>query len=85
MRASCALFAAFLAAAICTAQAPPAKQPPLRAEIVFFNGIIYTGVGLAEGKPQTVEAMAVGGGKILAVGSNDAITRLARPKTVLRD
>jgi hypothetical protein len=85
MRASCALFAALLAAAICTAQAPPAKQPPLRAEIVFFNGIIYTGVGLAEGKPQTVEAMAVGGGKILAVGSNDAITRLARPKTVLRD
>jgi predicted amidohydrolase YtcJ len=84
MRAICALFAAFLAA-IATAQAPPAKQPALRAEIIFFNGVIYTGVGLTEGKPQTVEAMAVGGGKVLAVGSNDSITRMAGPKTVLRD
>jgi predicted amidohydrolase YtcJ len=54
-------------------------------DMIFFNGVIYTGVGLAEDKPQTVEAMAIGAGKILAVGSNDEITRLAGPKTVLRD
>jgi predicted amidohydrolase YtcJ len=54
-------------------------------EMIFFNGVIYTGVGLAEDQPQTVEAMAIGGGKILAVGTNDEIRRLAGPKTVLRD
>jgi hypothetical protein len=61
---------------------PAVSAPP---EIVFFNGVIYTGVGLAEDKPQTVQAMAIGGGKVLAVGSTDEITRLAGPKTRLRD
>jgi predicted amidohydrolase YtcJ len=63
------------------------KPGPVAAvpEIIFFNGVIYTGVGLAEGKPQTVEAMAIGGGKVLAVGSNDEITRLGGPGTRLHD
>ena len=38
-------------------------------EIIFFNGIIYTGVGFAEDKPEIVQAMAIGGGKVLAVGT----------------
>jgi len=54
-------------------------------EVIFFNGVIYTGVGLAEGKPETVQAIAIGGGKVLAVGTTDEVTRLATPKTKLRD
>jgi len=54
-------------------------------DVIFFNGVIYTGVGLAEGKPETVQAMAIGGGKVLAVGTNDEITRLAGPDTMLHD
>ena len=68
--------------------APRHEKPAARttaAEIVFFNAVIYTGNGLAEGKPETVQAMAVGGGKVLAVGTNDEVTRLAGPKTRLFD
>jgi predicted amidohydrolase YtcJ len=60
-------------------------SPTSPVEVIFFNGVIYTGEGLAEGKPQTVEAMAVGGGKVLAVGSNEDIKRLAGPNTKMRD
>jgi predicted amidohydrolase YtcJ len=55
------------------------------AEVIFFNGVIYTGVGLTEGKPETVQAMAIGGGKVLAVGTTDEVTRLGTAKTKLRD
>jgi predicted amidohydrolase YtcJ len=101
MRASSALLsatlAAFILSPICTAQSAPAKQPstgrakPASAslstipEVIFFDGVIYTGVGMAEDKPQTVEAMAIGGGKVLAVGTTEEITRLAGPRTRLRD
>ena len=54
-------------------------------DIVFFNGVIYTGVGFAEDKPQIVEAIAIGGGKVLAIGKTEDIKRLAGPKTALRD
>ncbi len=54
-------------------------------DVIFFDGIIYTGVGFAEDKPQTVEAIAIGGGKVLAIGTIEQITRLAGPKTVLHD
>ncbi|MDR3727890.1 MAG: amidohydrolase [Terracidiphilus sp.] len=64
-------------------EAPPVVQVP--AEVIFFNGVIYTGVGLAEGKPETVQAMAIGGGKVLAVGTTDEVTRLGTSKTKLRD
>src|SRR5277367_5357861 len=91
--------AAFLGAfvvSVCSAQTAPAhhspvKQPAPRAasggppEVIFFDGVIYTGEGLAEDKPQTVEAMAIGGGKILAVGTSAEITKLAGPNTRLRD
>ena len=59
----------------------PAGPP----DIIFFNGVIYTGEGFAEDKPVTVQAMAVGGGKVLAVGSNEEVSRLAGPKTILHD
>jgi predicted amidohydrolase YtcJ len=80
---------------ICPAQTPapkpsssqrtaPAKLASV-PEIILFNGVIYTGVGFAADKPQTVQAMAIGGGKVLAVGTNQEITRLAGPHTRLRD
>ena len=98
MRISPALLTAALAISFpCPAQTSAAMQAqpwlmtptptPLNAvpEIIFFNGVIYTGVGLAEDRPETVQAMAIGGGKVLAVGTNDEITRLAAPGTVLRN
>jgi predicted amidohydrolase YtcJ len=83
-------------ASICVAQAPaasprPAKmpRPALRLntppDIIFFNGVIYTGEGFKGDKPQTVEAMAIGGGKVLSVGGDDEIKRQAGPNTQLRD
>ena len=96
MRVPVLLVAALAAASLCSAQTPRATHTPPRRvkpepavsappEIIFFNGVIYTGVGLSEDKPQTVQAMAIGGGKVLAVGTTDEITRLAGPKTRLRD
>ena len=46
---------------------------------------IYTGEGFREGHPRVVEAMAIGGGKVLAVGSNEEMKRLAGPNTQLRN
>ena len=63
-------------------QPQSAASPP---EIIFFNGVIYTGEGLTVDKPQTVEAMAIGEGKVLAVGTDKEIKRLAGPKTEMRD
>src|ERR1035441_6576626 len=79
------------------AQAPAAKHTPPKKlklapaplttvpEIIFFNGVIFTGEGLQNDKPETVQAMAIGGGKVLAVGTNEEITRLAGPNTHLDD
>jgi hypothetical protein len=54
-------------------------------DVIFFNGVIYTGQGFADDKPEVVQAIAVGGGRILAVGDTATITKLAGPKTRLRD
>ncbi|MGD0628209.1 MAG: amidohydrolase [Terracidiphilus sp.] len=101
MRVSPAQLVAVLAASLlnsaCSAQTVPAKLPsashartaPVKLntvpEIILFDGVIYTGVGFAEDKPQTVQAMAIGEGKVLAIGTSEEITRLAGPKTRLRD
>jgi predicted amidohydrolase YtcJ len=101
MRAYSALLASALAiSAFCPnspAQTPapkhipstPVKPVPAKLdtvpEIIFFNGVIYTGVGLNEDKPETVQAMAIGGGKVLATGTTEEMTRLAGPNTRLRD
>ena len=58
------------------------QSPP---DLIFVNGVIYTGQGLAGDKPQTVEAMAVGNGKIVAIGSNQEVLRLKGPKTRVRE
>jgi predicted amidohydrolase YtcJ len=93
------LFTAVAASALCVAQTAPAKiaspqqarpkptaarptQPP---EMILFNATIYTGAGLAQDKPEIVQAMAIGGGRVLAIGTTEEITRLAGPKTALRD
>src|ERR1700678_252929 len=82
---------------ICFAQtAAPAHKPAARPkpaptkldtvpEVIYFNGVIYTGVGFAEDKPQVVQAIAIGGGKVLAVGTTKDVTALAGPNTHLRD
>jgi predicted amidohydrolase YtcJ len=85
------LFVGALCAAQTTAAKHPAAKRPKPAaisgvpDIVFFNGVIYTGEGFAEDKPETVQAMAIGGGKILAVGTTEEMTRLAGPNTHLKD
>ncbi|HUN82819.1 MAG TPA: amidohydrolase [Terracidiphilus sp.] len=55
------------------------------ADLIYFDGIIYTGEGFAEGKPRVVQAMAIADGKVLAVGTDQEVTRLGGPHTVLRD
>jgi len=67
--------------AACSFSAAQASPP----ELIYFNGTIYTGKGFAADRPETVEAIAVGGGKVLAAGSTKQITRLAGPKTRLVD
>ncbi len=87
-----ALLAASLAlSSLCSAQ--PASQHQTPAEPahpsapsdIFFNGTIYTGVGFSEDQPQIVAAMAIRGGRVLAVGTSNEITRLAGPNTHLHD
>ncbi|MFZ0743999.1 MAG: amidohydrolase [Terracidiphilus sp.] len=68
-----------------TAQRHAKSAPSGTAEIIYFDGIIYTGEGFAEGKPRVVQAMAIADGRVLAVGTNAEVTRLGGPHTVLRD
>jgi predicted amidohydrolase YtcJ len=86
MRASLHLLITFLAAApVCAAQPEQTARATTTPETIFFNGVIYTGEGLSIDKPRTVQAMAVGGGKVLAVGSNEEIRRLAGTATKMYD
>ncbi len=61
----------------------PASDSASKPDVIYFNGIIYTGVGFAEDKPQIVQAIAIGGGKVIAIGTNAQVTRLAGPNTRL--
>lgn len=91
MRLFPAVSAAFLAA--CSLSVAQSSQPRARQstpsqtapDLIFFNGLIYTGTGFADDQPQVVQAMAIRGGMVVAVGLNDEITRLAGPNTHLRD
>lgn len=60
-------------------------MPNTAPDTIFFNAVIYTGEGLSVDKPHTVEAMAISRGKVLAVGANDEIRRLAGPATHMRN
>src|ERR1700739_1358738 len=92
---------ALAASMLCSAQTTPSALPASKRtkpaasttpkpiagtpDIIFFDGVIYTGEGFAEDKPQIVEAIAIGGGKGLAIGKVEKITRLAAPKTAPHD
>jgi len=79
-------FSALLSAALAVVSPSPAQTAAtLAPDAIFFNGAIYTGVGFAEDKPEIVQAMALAGGKILAVGTTQEINRLAGPHTRMRD
>jgi predicted amidohydrolase YtcJ len=93
-----AVFAATLAlSSLCVAQTAIRRHPAarnarpavpahaLQPDLILMNGIIYTGAGFAEDRPQVVQAVAIGRGKVLAVGRNEEITRMAGSKTRLRD
>ena len=79
MRVFTALLPAVLALA--SLARPQAPAP----DLILFHGVIYTGAGLAEDHPQTVAAMAIGNGHVLATGSDSEIKRLAGPHTRLID
>jgi predicted amidohydrolase YtcJ len=91
MRSSLLVAAVMAACWLCAGSISGAQQSAGSAgaasapELIYFNGTIYTGVGFAEDKPETVEAIAVGGGKVLAVGTTKEITRLAGKGTRLVD
>ena len=68
-----------LCASFISAQSTPQTAP----DDIYFNGRIYTGAGFDKDKPVIVEAIAVGGGKVLAAGSNDEVRHLAGPNTRL--
>src|ERR1700756_4330310 len=79
---------------LCSAQttqkhpAPHHSRPASSSTVpddLFFNGVIYTGEGFADDKPRPVEAMAVGGSKVIAVGTTAEVSRLAGPKTRMHD
>jgi predicted amidohydrolase YtcJ len=50
------------------------------ADVIFFNGDIYT-----QAMPARAQAMAVRGGRVLAIGSNDEIRKLKRGHTEIID
>jgi predicted amidohydrolase YtcJ len=62
----------------------PAQQPATPT-LILFNCVILTGQGLKTGKPQIVSALAIRGDKVLAIGSDAEVKRLAGPQTTLRD
>jgi hypothetical protein len=75
------LLAVLAASSLCSAQ----KSKPAAPDAIFFNAVIYTGEGFAQDHPQIVQAMAIRGSKIIAIGTTDQVTRLAGPRTVLHD
>ncbi|HEU5457835.1 MAG TPA: amidohydrolase [Terracidiphilus sp.] len=86
---ACAL--AMLAARTAVAQHTAARHKAETArvsvvpDLIFFNGVIYTGEGFATDRPEVVEAMAIRGGKIVAVGKTADVKKLAGPRTAMRD
>jgi len=55
-------------------------QKPTASDLIFINGDIYTGAEMLH-----AQAVAVSGGKIIAVGSNADIQKLKGPKTQVVD
>ncbi|MDE3200732.1 MAG: amidohydrolase [Acidobacteriota bacterium] len=57
-----------------------ASGPP---DVIFFGSTIYTGVGFGKDKPQTVRALAIRDGEVMAAGDVREVMKLAGPKTKL--
>lgn len=60
-------------------------SPQSLPEVIFVHGTIYTGIGFSEDRPQTVQAMAIAHGKVIAIGTDEEIRALSEPKTVVKD
>ncbi|HEY2860157.1 MAG TPA: amidohydrolase [Terracidiphilus sp.] len=58
-------------------------KPTAAPDLIYFDGVIYTGNGFDTDKPETVQAIAVSNGIVIAVGTTADITRLAGPDTKL--
>jgi predicted amidohydrolase YtcJ len=69
-----------LAFASCLSAAAAHAGPP-QADVVLTNGVVYSG----QAKAATVEAVAIDGGRISAVGTNEAVARLVGPRTRVID
>jgi predicted amidohydrolase YtcJ len=81
------------------ASSSSAQQPQSPADVIFINGDIYTDAGVITAttrngtlppittkiQPSAAHAIAVSGGKITAVGSNEEIQKLKGPKTQVID
>src|SRR5579872_2385716 len=61
------------------------SEAPAAPDLIFLGGVIYTGAGLANDKPQTVEAIAIAGGRVIAVGTDKEIAKLAGPHTMIHN
>ncbi len=90
MRIHALLLVALLFSAPClfaasSSIAQTSGSPQAPPEIIFLHGVIYTGTGFAEDQPQTVEAMAIGGGKVIAIGTDSEVQKLAGPNTAIRN
>ncbi len=62
-----------------------AQQSNTSADFIFMNGDIYVGSKTPAAIPGRVQAMAVSGGKISAIGSNEDIQKHKGPKTQVVD
>src|ERR1700727_1219056 len=60
-----------------------AQQSQSPADVIFINGDIYLGSPAVGTKP--AQAIAVSGGKISAIGSNEDIQKLKGPQTQVID
>ena len=74
-------FMAFAASAVAAASSGRPAQAATTADIIFKNGPIYP-LGATQGR---VEALAIGGGHILAAGSAADVSGLAGPATRIVD
>jgi hypothetical protein len=58
---------------------------PARADVLFRNGNVLTGEGLAAGTPQRVSALAIRDGLVMAIGSDQEVMKLRDLKTNVFD
>ncbi len=62
-----------------------AQQSNMTADFIFVNGDIYVGAQPSAPIPSRLQAIAISGGKISAVGSNKDIQKLKGPQTQVID